>query len=134
MTRRLIAAIAALVAGIVGSLVAVAPAQAAPSDCPSGYMCIWTNINGTGARFQWSYGTIVDSYHNGVRLGSGITNRGLSFYNRTGSAIRIYDDPTCHLSPWARDMSNGQYATAQGSDWGNRVSSFQLQAASPLTC
>ena len=113
---------------------AAAPAQAAASDCPSGYFCIWTATNYSGSRYQYAYGTFVDSYHNGIRLGSGISNRGYSFYNRTGSAVRIFDDGTFHLSPWARDMNNGQQATTQGSDWGGRVSSIQLQAASPLTC
>jgi hypothetical protein len=121
--------------GVIVGLGAV-PAQAALSDCPSGYMCIWTSTNFTGSRFQYSYGTLVDSYHNGIRLTSGISNHGYSFYNKlgTGLEINIYDSVNCAQSPWYRTMDQFQSATTQGSDWGGRVSSIQLTPASPLTC
>lgn len=127
-------ALVAMIAAMVGGLVVAAPARAAMGECTSGYFCIWTNTNYTGSRFQWSYGTLVDSYHNGIRLGSGITNRGYSFYNRTGDWVTIFDSGTCALSPWYRDMYSGQFASATGSDWGGRVSSIQLTRASPLAC
>ena len=108
------------------------PAQAAWSDCPDYYFCIWTNTNATGSRYQYHYNTFVNSYHNGIRLGSGVANRGYSFYNRTHYWVGIFDDGTCHKSPWWRIMTNNQYATAQGSDWGGRVSSVQLGNAIPV--
>lgn len=109
-----------------------APAQAAWTDCPDYYFCIWTSTNATGSRYQYHYNTFVDSYHNGIRLGSGITNRGYSFYNRTHVWVGIFDSTNCNKSPWWRGMDNNQYATSQGSDWGGRVSSVQLGNAIPL--
>jgi hypothetical protein len=114
-----------------------APARAEFADCPTEYFCIWTGINGTGSRYQWSKQTIINGTANGIRLGSGITNRGYSFYNRLQGAswaVNIYDSGNCNRSPWYRTMQAGQGATAQGSDWGGRVSSIQLWNASPTLC
>ena len=114
-----------------------APAQAAASDCPSGYFCIWTGTGYSGSRYQWSESTLIDSYHNGIRLGTGINNRGYSFYNHlthTNMKVMIFDNGTCADSGWYRTMVIGQMANASGSDWGGRVSSIQLWNAFPLGC
>ncbi len=107
------------------------PAQAAWTDCPDNYFCIWTGTNATGSRYQYHRETIQDGTNNGLRLGSGISNRGYSFYNRSHVWIGIFDSNNCRKSPWWRAMDNNQYATAQGSDWGGRVSSIQLGNAIP---
>ena len=138
MKLRIRAALAALamMLGLGGAVAVAAPAQAAWTDCPDHYFCLWTGINGnaTGTRYQWHYNTFVDSYHNGIRLESGISNRGWSFYNRTHAAVIIFDANNCSTASWHREMQNNQYASAPGSDWGGRVSSLQLWNASPLTC
>lgn len=121
----------AVLMGFVGF--SAAPVQAAWVDCPDYYFCIWTSTNATGSRYQYHYNTFVGSYHNGIRLGSGITNRGYSFYNRTHSWVGIFDSVDCRKSPWWRTMDSAQYATAQGSDWGGRVSSVQLGNAIPVS-
>jgi hypothetical protein len=128
LLKRAIVMVAAVIAG---AGFAAAPAQAAWSDCPDYYFCIWTSTNATGARFQYHYNTFVDSYHNGIRLGSGVANRGFSFYNRTHVWVGIFDSNNCVKAPWWRTMNNNQYATTQGSDWGGRVSSVQLGNAIP---
>lgn len=138
MFNRFLAALAAFTMALSGALAVSSPAQAAFSDCPSNYVCIWAGTNATGSRFQWSKQTILNGTNNGIRLGSGITNRGYSFYNRlTGGgnwAVYLFDSYNCVEQPWRRSLSQGQQATAQGSDWGGRVSSFQLWNAAPLTC
>jgi hypothetical protein len=116
---------------------AATPAYAAASDCPVDNFCIWTATNYSGSRFQYTKTTLVNGVNNGIRLTSGISNRGYSFYNHLSGAswkVNIYDSGNCAQSPWFRTMTSGQQATAQGSDWGGRVSSIQLTNASPLTC
>jgi hypothetical protein len=136
MRNRIIAALVALAAALGIGLGVASPAQAAWADCPDHYFCLWTGINGnaTGTRYQWHYNTFVDSYHNGIRLPSGISNRGWSFYNRSHAAVIIFDAVDCNTGSWNREMQNNQYASAPGSDWGGRVSSLQLWNASPLRC
>jgi hypothetical protein len=134
MRNRIIALLLSLMAALGVGFTAASPAQAVMGECTSGSFCIWTNTNYTGSRYQYSYATLVDAYHNGIRLGSGITNRGYSFYNRTGDWVAIYDASNCSTASWYRDMYSGQFASAEGSDWGGRVSSIQLTRASPLTC
>jgi hypothetical protein len=136
MRNRIMAALVALAAMLGLGLGVASPAQAAFSDCPDHYFCIWVGPNGgaTGTRFQYHYNTFVDSYHNGIRLPSGVANRGTSFYNRTHAAVIIFDANNCDVAQWNREMQNNQYANAVGSDWYDRVSSIQLWNASPLKC
>lgn len=131
----------AAIAVALGLGLAASPAQAAASDCPTNTFCLWTAINYGGSRYEYPRSAFLDgsSYnptHNGIRLTSGVANHGYSFYNRLGSSwpVNIYDDLNCSTADWYRTMVNGQMATAQGSDWGGRVSSIQLQSASPLLC
>jgi hypothetical protein len=129
--KTLTAAVAVILGGIGGSFVA-SPAQAAASDCPDGYFCIWTGAGYTGSRYQYSNSNFLAGTNNGIRLVSGITNRGYSFYDRVGKAVYIIDGPACGSSTWNREMQNGQ--AASGGDWGGRVSSIQLWNAFPLSC
>jgi hypothetical protein len=124
--RTKIAAFLLTLAATLGVLTATTPAQAAANDCPLGSFCIWTSTNYSGSRYQYSRATIENHYRHGIELGSGVSNRGYSFFNRMTVPINIYDSFDCEYSPWTRTMSAGQEATAQGSDWGGRVSSIQL--------
>jgi hypothetical protein len=118
------------------------PATAAASDCPDLRFCIWTGDNFTGSRYEYSRSNFTDTgspthpLYNGIRLPSGLTNQGSSFYNRLGQYwdVNIYDAVNCDAGQWFRTVVNGQAANAAGSDWQNRVSSIQLQSASPLHC
>jgi hypothetical protein len=130
MRTKITAALLTLAASI-GLLVTAAPAQAALTDCPTGSFCIWTATNYGGSRYQYSKATLDAHYRHGIELGSGVSNRGYSFYNHTTVSINIYDSADCSYSPWTRTMARGQYATAQGSDWGGRVSSIQITAYQP---
>src|ERR1051325_9963399 len=122
--RRAIALISLLVLGL--TVGGQAPALAARTDCPSGYFCLWTSTNYSGSRYQWPQTTFNIAPNTGIAMGCGVSNRGYSFYNHLTQLVYIYDDGHCHTSPWYRQMSAGQYATAQGSDWGGRVSSVGL--------
>lgn len=123
----------ALLAGAVaaGVLAAASPAQAALTDCPVGNFCIWSSTNYGGTRWTFNKSSIDAGTNHGIRLGTFATNQGSSFYNHTTVKINIYDSNDCEYSPWTRTMSSGQYATAQGSDWDNRVSSIQITAEAP---
>ena len=136
MRKRTLAATIAAVAATAG-LIAPSPGYALASDCPSDYFCVWINYDYLGGRWQASKTQFVNAYHNGIHLPTGFNNAGKSFYNHLiGSSwqVNIYDSANCFQGPWYRTMQAGQKATAQGSDWGNRVSSVQLSSASPLTC
>lgn len=130
--------IATTLAAAAAAISIAAPANAAASDCPVNNFCLWTGTAFSGSRYQFTRAAFTGgtSVHNGIRLTSGVTNMGSSFYNRLGSSwsVNIYDSTNCATSPWFRTMVNGQSANAAGSDWDNRVSSIQLQSASPLTC
>jgi len=133
MRSKIMTALMALAVAVGLGVGVASPAQAAWADCPDNYFCIWTNVNATGGRYQYHRDTIQDGTNNGLRLGSGISNRGYSFYNRSHVWIGIFDSNNCRKSPWWRGMDNNQYATAQGSDWGGRVSSIQLGNAIPVS-
>lgn len=127
MIKRIAATFAAIVAAVAVGLAPSSPALAALQDCSYGSFCMWTSTNYTGARFEWTKATIVAQ--KGISMGSGVSNRGYSFFNRVDQTVTIFDRNDCNYgssSGWKRNMVSGQYATAQGSDWGGRVSSVTL--------
>lgn len=129
--RMLVAGLAATMIVLVGAQ----PAKAVPADCPLGYFCIWYGNDGLGTRYQFPYSQFLSGQNNGISFGSGLSNRGYSFYNRLGEtsgvsrSVAIIDSAHCNPTPWFRKMVNAQFATTQGSDWGGRVSSIQLYSA-----
>ena len=129
--RKMIMALVALVAAISASMAGAAPAQAALTDCPLGSFCWWTGQNYSGTRYTYNKSTIDAGTRHGIRLGTLASNQADSWYNHTTVAINIYDNGACGYSPWTRTLSSGQYATSQGSDWGSRMSSFQITAYAP---
>lgn len=137
MLDRFKAILEALAAGVIatavaaGVLASAAPAHAAVTDCPTGNFCIWTLNNYTGTRYTINYSDIYAGTNHGYRLGVFASNKGRSFYNHTTTSINIYDDGACGYNPWTRTMASGQYATSQGSDWGDRVSSLQIARYAP---
>lgn len=129
--RTKLAAVLLTLAASVSLLSVAAPAQAALTDCPLGSFCLWTGTDYSGSRYSYTKATIDNHYRDGIELSSGISNRAYSFFNHTSVAINIYDSVDCSYNPWTRTMSAGQYATAQGSDWGGRVSSIQFTSSQP---
>ncbi|MET7712327.1 FG-GAP-like repeat-containing protein [Streptomyces sp. NPDC005407] len=68
--------------GLVGA--GAAPAQAAVSDCPSGYFCAWKDDSGTGAMFKTNTSkATLGTWDNSFRL----------VINRTSLIACLYDDP-----------------------------------------
>ncbi|WP_030325894.1 FG-GAP-like repeat-containing protein [Streptomyces flavochromogenes] len=67
--------------GLLGA--GAAPAQAATSDCPKGYLCAWANGDGTGPMFKTK--TSMPT------LGSW-DNKILTRYNRTGLNVCLFDE------------------------------------------
>ncbi|MEU7567442.1 FG-GAP-like repeat-containing protein [Streptomyces fradiae] len=104
--------------GLLGA--AAAPAQAAISDCPSGYFCAWKTDNGTGTMYK----TNADQ----ATLGAW-DNTFRSVVNRTNKYACLYDDPNHGTSGmvgvWDPDPA--------GTEWGyehGTVSSLKLVATS----
>ncbi|MFH9741716.1 FG-GAP-like repeat-containing protein [Streptomyces roseolus] len=83
--RRLAATAAALGLTSLGMLGAgAAPAQAAVSDCPTGYFCAWTNTDGTGSMFKTqSSKATLGTWDNKFRL----------IINRTPGFACTFDEP-----------------------------------------
>ncbi|AOT59542.1 FG-GAP-like repeat-containing protein [Streptomyces rubrolavendulae] len=104
--------------GLLGAT--AAPAQAAISDCPSGYFCAWKTDNGTGTMYK----TNADQ----ATLGAW-DNTFRSVVNRTSKYACLYDDPNHGTSGmvgvWDPDPA--------GTEWGyehGTVSSLKLVATS----
>ncbi|MGW8766281.1 FG-GAP-like repeat-containing protein [Streptomyces sp. NPDC055815] len=95
----------------------VAPAQAAISDCPSGYFCAWKTDNGTGTMYKTNV--------NVATLG-GWDNTFRSVVNRTNKFACLYEDANYGTS----GAVYAQPADPAGTEWGgpgtNSVSSLKL--------
>ncbi|MFE7514289.1 FG-GAP-like repeat-containing protein [Streptomyces sp. NPDC057540] len=85
MFRRLAVAATALGLTSLGLLGAgAAPAQAAVSDCPTGYFCAWANTDGTGSMFKTqSSRATLGTWDNKFRL----------IINRTPGFACTFDEP-----------------------------------------
>ncbi|MER5311105.1 FG-GAP-like repeat-containing protein [Streptomyces sp. NPDC002773] len=118
MLRRLATVATALGLTSAGFLGAGAPAQAAISDCPSGYFCAWKTDNGTGTMYKTNV--------NAPTLGTW-DNTFRSVVNRTTKVACLYDGANY----------DDEYAGASvipanpsGSEWGgpgsNSISSLKF--------
>ncbi|MFF5426904.1 MULTISPECIES: FG-GAP-like repeat-containing protein [unclassified Streptomyces] len=106
LLRRLVTTVTALgltSLGMVGA--GAAPAQAAVSDCPSGYFCAWKSDNGTG--------TMYKTNTNAPTLGSW-DNTFRSVVNRTNKFACLYDDPNHGLVGGVTVVES----SPSGSEWG----------------
>lgn len=94
---RLIPAVLGLAVAVAAPLLAAAPANAAASDCSSGYTCIWRDssyqTNGSGtSRVQFQY--YIPDYstwsYSGTTINAG--NNAISVYNNGNTdRVRIFD-------------------------------------------
>ncbi|WOI58821.1 FG-GAP-like repeat-containing protein [Streptomyces fradiae] len=104
--------------GLLGA--AAAPAQAAISDCPSGYFCAWKTDNGTGTMYR----TTADQ----ATLGAW-DNTFRSVVNRTNKYACLYDDPNHGTSGMVGVLDPDPAGTEWVHDQGN-VSSLKFVATS----
>lgn len=125
--------LALLIGGVGGAVASAVPAQAAYADCPSTMFCIWWDANYTGARWQISESSLIDSPNNGVYVGW-IDDEGSSVYNRTGHDIMMFDGANCGPIGWNRTIPTGTHWTAPGTAINDRISSIQRWNAYPLNC
>ncbi|MGW0081150.1 FG-GAP-like repeat-containing protein [Streptomyces sp. NPDC003393] len=90
--------------GLLGA--GAAPAQAAVSDCPSGYFCAWKNYDRTGTMFK----TSIDR----ATLGDW-DNSFKAVVNHSSRYVCLHDDPnygkTGFVQVWRPDLA--------GTEWGN---------------
>jgi hypothetical protein len=135
MLKKFTSAFAAFVVATALLLLGGTPARAAYADCPSGMFCVWIDGNYSGARWQVSKATIIDSYPaNGLALPSWIDDEGSSVYNRTGYSVYVFDGSNCGPVGWNRLITANQRLTAPGSAINDRISSIQWFSAYPLLC
>jgi hypothetical protein len=117
--------IAAGVAGL--SLVTAAPAQAAPSNCPSGSSCHWGDANytttgngGKGGGDRVGFKQYIDNF-------SGYYSwSGSGYYNSANdSASSIYNNGNSCSSGYYRDAGYGSLAlrTSKKTGWANLAAS-----------
>ncbi|GGP89267.1 FG-GAP-like repeat-containing protein [Streptomyces roseolilacinus] len=115
--RRLATMAAALGLTSLGLLGAgAAPAQAAISDCPSGYFCAWKSDNGTGTMFKTSTDkATLGTWDNTFR----------SVVNHTNKYACLYDEPNHDqaggASVWDPDPAGTEWGYSHGT-----VSSVRL--------
>lgn len=127
--KRLASALAAVAVVGGGAVVAAAPANAAVSDCPSGYSCLWQGIKYPGApnaRFESSVSLGTSSN----KINS-IANRGRSSYARywdgnfSGGSIYLANPARSSEQNADPFLENGT-TSRPGENWANRISSAQF--------
>jgi hypothetical protein len=96
------------------------------SDCASlggFFFCTWLDINGGGTRWSFNYTKFDTWINNAVSYqGSALNNEASSWVNLTPYTITIFDSQFCYFTAWNRNLVSGAQATAQGSDWNDKVS------------
>ncbi|WP_328943220.1 FG-GAP-like repeat-containing protein [Streptomyces sp. NBC_00250] len=100
--------------GLLGA--SVAPAQAAISDCPSGYFCAWKSDNGTGTMYKTNV--------NRATLGTW-DNTFRSIVNHTNKYLCLYDGPN-YVDSLGADVRPPDPAGTEWSFVGDSVSSVKL--------
>lgn len=131
-TRRIVAAVAAvLLASAVGVLTPATAEASSSATCPSGYACFYYNSNYQGARadLYFSDSKLNNEYFNdGPRGASGwgrvVGNDSASLWNRTGSTLRVYDKPGC-TGP-VLSIVPGAKVNLGPIGWKNRISSIYI--------
>lgn len=119
--KRLGATLATLVLGLGGVVVAAAPAQASVTDCLSGKLCLWDDINYNGPLYMYSGST---SCYNLISQ----NDHASSAKNRTSRTVRLYLNANCsgNYQELYTNESWGDFRVAPCCDtWNDRVSSFK---------
>ncbi|MFJ2937640.1 FG-GAP-like repeat-containing protein [Streptomyces sp. NPDC087219] len=118
MLRRLATVATALglsSAGLLGA--GAAPAQAALSDCPSGYFCAWKTDNGSGTMYKTNVSvSTLGTWDNTFR----------SVMNRTNKFACLYDDANHGLDGDVGVMDPNPSGTEWGGPGSNSVSSVKF--------
>ncbi|MFF3840045.1 FG-GAP-like repeat-containing protein [Streptomyces sp. NPDC001930] len=118
MLRRLATVATALglsSAGLLGA--GAAPAQAALSDCPSGYFCAWKTDNGSGTMYKTNASVAtLGTWDNTFR----------SVMNRTNKFACLYDDADHGLDGDVGVMDPNPSGTEWGGPGSNSVSSVKF--------
>lgn len=117
-------------------------ARRAAIDCPDLYICLWKDINFAGGRWQFHENTVQGWPNWSFSLRSspppaGINNTSSSWVNNMGFTMDLYDDDYCNYqqgSHWFRELAVYQVATAQGSDWNDRISALGWVGRSNFNC
>ncbi|MFD3532085.1 FG-GAP-like repeat-containing protein [Streptomyces sp. NPDC058664] len=117
MLRRLATVATALGLTSAGFLGTGAPAQAAVSDCPSGYFCAWKTDNGTGTMYKTNVNTAtLGTWDNTFR----------SVVNRTSKVACLYDDPNYGDDAGASVIPSSPSGTEWGGPGSDSISSLKF--------
>ncbi|WP_117213410.1 peptidase inhibitor family I36 protein [Allorhizocola rhizosphaerae] len=113
MTKRLIMLAAAFLLSLGGSVAVATPAQAAP-QCPSGYLCLWTEFNFGGLRSQYNRaGVCID-----------VPPSTSSLYNNRPRSALLFAGPGCSVSQLL--VGPGQWFDPMPAGWNDAVRSIRL--------
>ena len=103
-------------------------------QCGSDKFCAWHGYQWTGDYDQ--YYPAVLQFQGYSLPGTGDNNTASSWFNNSTCGagcnpetrrVFLYDSSNCVSYPWYRSMVRGQIASAEGSDWNDRVSSYNGQ-------
>jgi len=73
---------------------AAPPANAALPSCPSGFLCVYVDINGQGSRYTWLGGDMQWNFNDGTKFPSGtkLNDNISSIYNNSGYNAKFCTD------------------------------------------
>lgn len=121
MIKRVIATLATaavIVAGTANS------AMASWGQCLNGYVCLYTAQGGASAPFQWTAGYVRQE--GGIDFsGRSYDNNISSIKNRSNGVFRMYDRYQCAAGTPYFILNPGAQATYQGTNWNDKISSFE---------
>jgi hypothetical protein len=128
------AAMAIAVTTMMGTVVGAAPAQAAASDCPANYFCLFHWVNYQGGRWQINPTTAVkDSCWNfsnsKYTTGYVVNNSSASIVNKasTNYTIYFYDWVNCNNDGAVTAyVLSDDFTVAHLDDWYHRFTSFSI--------
>jgi len=131
--KRRMLAIATMFAVVFGIVVAVeSPAMAAYSDCPNNNFCIFENINGGGAHYNWN----SSNFNVCVNIGAPWNDRASSIYNHFTSnwKVEVFRDANCLggivsvYSTWQGYVGPGQTLNLTGASNNDVASSWKARS------
>jgi len=114
ITRTITLSVVTLTAAVVGPIAQVSltsPASAAASECPSGYLCVWsgTSYSGTMKKFSTTGQFTVVDLNTKQSIYNNRSKRALLEKQRSGSDVNL-----CLAPGESRSNLSGWQETAQG--------------------
>lgn len=132
MTKKIGAALAAILVSLFGALIATQqPAQASQSQCGAAYMCIWTNNLFGGSFSQQTAGNIYQAaghcwkFPVGGTFDNSVSSYYMNFTNGTDTAkVHFFDNNSCSGTSYTQSPPGP--AASMPSGWNDRLGSISI--------